>query len=38
MLDDQEHPDQEGEVADTVDDECLFACVGGRVLEEVEAD
>ena len=36
--DEQEHRQQEGEVADTVDDERLLTGVCGRLLAEVEAD
>ena len=36
--DEQEHGEQEAEVADAVDDEGLLAGVGGGVLVEVEAD
>src|SRR6185503_19254431 len=35
---DQEHREKKAEVADAVDDEGLFACIGGGVLLEVEAD
>src|SRR5258708_2749439 len=38
MLDDQEHPDQESEIADTVNDKSFLACVGGGVLEKEKAD
>ncbi len=38
MGDQQEHREQEAEVADAVDDEGLLAGVGGGVLLEVEAD
>ena len=38
VLDQQEERDEEAEVADAVGDEGFFACVGGRVLEEEEAD
>ncbi len=38
LADDQEHREQEAEVADAVDDEGFFAGVGGGVLLEVEAD
>ncbi len=38
VADDEEHREQETEVADAVDDEGLFAGVGGGVLLEVEAD
>ena len=38
MRDQQEHREQEAEVADAVDDEGFFAGVGGGVLLEVEAD
>jgi hypothetical protein len=34
----QKHADQEAEVADAVDDECLLARVRRRFLLEVEAD
>ena len=34
----QKHPDQEAEVADAVDDECLLAGVGRGGLLEPEAD
>ena len=36
--DQEEHGEQEAEVADAVDDEGFFAGVGGGVLGEVEAD
>ena len=35
---DQQHPEDEAEVADAVDDERLLAGVGGRLLPEPEAD
>jgi hypothetical protein len=38
VRDEQEHREEKAEVADTVDDEGLLACVGGGVLAEVEAD
>ena len=38
VRDEQEHREQEAEVADAVDDEGLLAGVGGGVLLEVEAD
>ncbi len=38
VLDDEEHGEEEAEVADAVDDEGFFAGVGGGVLAEVEAD
>ena len=38
MLDEQEHPDQESEVADAVDDESFLARVGSGVFEEEKAD
>ena len=38
LANDEEHREQEAEVADAVDDEGLFAGVGGGVLLEVEAD
>src|SRR5262249_59779130 len=38
VLDEEEHADQEGEVANAVDDEGLLAGVGGRVFVKVEAD
>ncbi len=38
VADEEEHGEQEAEVADAVDDECLAAGVGGGGLLEVEAD
>ena len=38
VRDEQEHREQEAEVADAVDDEGFLAGVGGGVLREVEAD
>ena len=38
MRDQQEHGEQETEVADAIDDEGLLARVGGGILFEVEAD
>ena len=38
MRDQQEHGEQEAEVANAVDDEGFFAGVGGGVVREVEAD
>ena len=37
-LDEQEHGEQEAEVANEVDDEGFFAGIGGGVLRKVEAD
>src|SRR5579864_8067663 len=38
MLDEQEHPNQECEVADAVDDECFFARVGSGILQKEETN
>ena len=38
LLDEEEHGEEEAEVADAVDDEGFFAGVGGGVFLEVEAD
>ena len=38
MGDEEEHGEEEAEVADAVDDEGFFAGVGGGVALEVEAD
>ena len=38
MLDDEEHGEEEAEVADAVDDEGFFACVGCGFFTEVETD
>ncbi len=37
-LESQHNSDHEAKVADAIDDECFFACVRSRLLQEIEAD
>ena len=38
MLEQQKHAQEEGEVANAVDDECFLAGVGGRIFEKEETN